>query len=83
MSITAKSTVQLGTSVRVRGLVPGEETKILFVPESESNFFDQKLPLKSIVGEALVGAKAGDKISLDTFDDKIELEVLEVQPTEQ
>lgn len=83
MSATATDTVQLGTSVKVRGLVPGEQTTIRFVPESESDYFDHRLPLNSILGEALVGAKVGDRVSLGTFDDNMELEVLKVEPVEQ
>jgi transcription elongation GreA/GreB family factor len=83
MNAPAKKTVSLRTSVRVRGLVPGEDTTICFVPESETKEFDHGLPLNSIVGEALVGAEVGDRPSLETFDDEIELEVLEVQPIEQ
>ena len=83
MSGTARHIVQLGTSVRVRGLVPGEETTISFVPESESKDFDHGLSLNSVLGEALVGARVGDKASVDTFDNQIELEVLEVKPAEQ
>jgi transcription elongation GreA/GreB family factor len=79
MSATAPNTVQLGTSVKIRGLVPGEETVIRFVSERESDYVAHRLPLNSILGGALVGAKAGDEASVDTFDDTIELEVLEVQ----
>ena len=83
MNVPAENTVRLGTSVRVRGLVPGEETTICFVPESETKNFDHGLPLNSILGEALVGAEVGDRPSLETFDNLIELEVVEVQPIEE
>jgi transcription elongation GreA/GreB family factor len=77
--MSATATVQLGTSVKVRGLVPGSETTLYFVPESESDYSDRRLPLDSILGAALIGAKAGDRIPLDTLDDTMELEVVEVQ----
>ena len=83
MSATATNTVQLGTSVKVRGLIPGEETTIRFVPESEANYFDHKLPPDSILGEALVGAEVSDKVAVDPFGDQMELEVLEVEIVEQ
>jgi transcription elongation GreA/GreB family factor len=83
MSAIATDCVQVGTSVRVRGLVPGSETTIHFVPESEADYFRHRLPLNSILGGALAGAEVGDRAALDTFDDQMELEVLEVQPMKQ
>jgi transcription elongation GreA/GreB family factor len=83
MMATATDTVRLGTSVKVRGLVPGSETTIHFVPENESNYFNHRVPLNSVLGEALVGAGVGDRVSLGTFDDEMELEVVEVQPIEK
>jgi len=77
------STVQLGTSVTVRGLVPGAETTIDFVPAHQANYFARRLPLDSMLGQALVGAKVGDRLPLKTLGENTELEVLKVQPTDR
>ena len=65
----------------LRGLVPGAETVIRFVPENEVNYSNHKLPADSFLGEALVNAEVGDVISLDALgddQDQMELTVLRV-----
>ena len=72
-------TVEPGTWVKVHGLVPGEETVIYFVPESDVNYFQHKLPPDSLFGEALRDVAVGDKVHLDALgNDQLELTVVEV-----
>ena len=49
MSIGETDTVGLGTSVEVRGLVPGSTTTIHFVPENEANYFKRRIPPSSAI----------------------------------
>jgi transcription elongation GreA/GreB family factor len=67
-----------GTWVRVDGLVPGEKTTLYFVPEEDVNYSRHRLPLDSLLGETLAGTEVGDKVVLDSLDDLVELEVLEI-----
>jgi transcription elongation GreA/GreB family factor len=84
MSIQISETVEPGTWVKVRGLVPGVDTTIHFVCENEVNYDRHKLPSESFLGEALVDAKVGDRVQLDAFDndqfddERMELTVLAV-----
>ena len=72
-------TVGYGTWVKVRGLVPGAETVIHFVPESEANYFQHKLPPDSLFGEALRNVAVGGKVHLDALgNDQLELTVVEI-----
>jgi len=79
MSAPTFETVEPGTWVKVRGLVPGEETVIHFVPESEVNYFQRKLPPDSLFGEALRDVAVGDNVHVDALgNDQLELTVVEV-----
>jgi transcription elongation GreA/GreB family factor len=76
MTVATLDTVEPGTWVRVRGLVPGAETVVHFVPDAEVNYFEHKLPAGSLLGEALLGARVGDAVDLGN--DQMELTVLEM-----
>jgi len=79
MSAPTLETVEPGTWVKVRGLVPGEEIVIHFVPENEVNYCQHKLPPGSLFGEALRDVAIGDKVHLDDLgNDQLELTVMEV-----
>ena len=79
MSAQTLETVEPGTLVKVRGLVPGEETVIHFVPESEVNYFQHKLSPDSLLGEALMDVSVGDKVHFDALDNDLrELTVVKV-----
>lgn len=73
----SEQTVELGTWVKVSGLVPGAETMLRFVPESEVNYFQHRLPTDSLLGEALIDVEVGDTVQLDALgNDQMELTVL-------
>lgn len=73
----SEQTIELGTWVKVSGLIPGAETILRFVPQSEVNYFQHRLPTDSLLGEALMGAEVGDRVQLDALgNDRMELTVL-------
>lgn len=79
MSAQTLETVEIGTWVKMHGLVPGEGTVIHFVPESEVNYSQHKLPPDSFLGEALRDVAVGDKVHFDALgNDLWELMVMEV-----
>lgn len=84
MSAQTIREVAIGTWVKVRGLVPGEETALHFVRESEVDYYRHRLPVNGLLGQALIGAKAGDTVWLDVREDlaldhPVELTILEVR----
>jgi len=83
MTVETPQTLGTGMWVKVRGLVPGEETVLRFLPGSKTNYRRRELPADSLLGNTLIGAKAGDRVRLPAFDDLteddwIELEVLAI-----
>ena len=79
MSAQRLETVTPGTRVKVRGLVPGAETIIHFVRESEINYFHHKLPPDGLLGQALRNVAAGEKFHVDALGNgPLELTVVEV-----
>ena len=79
MSASSFEPVESGTWIKVRGLVPGEETVIHFVPESEADYFQHKLPPDSVLGNALRNVAVGDKVHVDALgNDQLELTVVEL-----
>jgi transcription elongation GreA/GreB family factor len=70
--------ITLGTWVKVKGLVPGEETVIQFVPEDEENHLERKLAPDSFLGKVLMGAEVGDKVPIGAADTEMAVEVLDM-----
>ena len=70
--------VTVGASVKVTGFVPGEEEVFHFVPESEADYAENKIPPSSPLAEVLDGAKAGDRVLFRPPAGRVELTVLAV-----
>ena len=60
----------------------GEEDVFEFVPESEANLIENKIPLSSPLAKALEGAKPGDHVLFHPPAGRVELTVLEVGRSE-
>ncbi len=71
-------TVELGSWAKVAGLLPGTRTIVRFVPDNEVDYGAHKVPRNSLLGDALLGARAGDKVLLNPSYEPVELEVLAV-----
>ena len=68
--------VGLGSSVRL--IKNGVEITYSIVGSNEANPFENKISDLSVIGKAIVGKTAGDKISAQTNAGVVELEILEV-----
>jgi len=68
----------LGSTLYVRDLNSGEETKFQLVFPEEVNPDERKLSAASPVGRALVGKQAGDEVTIPLPENKLEFEVLKV-----
>jgi transcription elongation GreA/GreB family factor len=74
-----RSRVALGSRVRVSGFEPGETEMFHLVPESEVNYLDNRIPVRSPLAQTLYGAKVGDKVLFRPPGRWAELTVLEIQ----
>jgi transcription elongation factor GreA len=70
--------VGLGSTVTVRWEEDGEETYTIVDP-AEVDLNAGRISNESPVGEALVGARAGDRVAVKTFSDSMWLFVVSVQ----
>ena len=68
--------VGLGSSVKL--MKNGVEITYSIVGSNEANPFENKISDLSVIGKAIVGKTAGDKISAQTNAGVVELEILEV-----
>ena len=68
----------LGSTLYLRDLNSGEETKLQLVFPEEVNPDERKLSAASPVGRALVGKQEGDDVIIPLPDNKLEFEVLKV-----
>lgn len=73
--------VQTGMWAKVRGSQPGQksfEDVFHFVASDQVDLAQNKIPIHGPLGQALSGAKAGDKTQLETRGGVIGLEVLDL-----
>ncbi len=70
--------VNIGSCVKVLDLEFDEEIEYSLVGSNEANPFVGKISDQSPVGSALLGAKAGDEVVVDTPRGQMKLRVLEV-----
>ena len=68
----------LGSTLYLRDLKSGEETKFQLVFPEEVNTDEKKLSAASPVGRALVGKQEGDDVIIPLPENKLEFEVLKV-----
>lgn len=76
--LVSEGTVQTGVTVRVKDLVYDEEMTYQIVGNTEADPFNGKLSNVSLVGEHLIGTKAGDVIEFTVPDGTAKYEILEV-----
>jgi len=73
--------VETGMWAKVRGSQPGQESfeeVFHFVPSDQVDLTQNKISIDSPLGQALSGAKVGDKAQLETRGGTIGLAVLEL-----
>ncbi len=69
--------VSIGSTVSLR--INGNEIKYTIVGANEANPATGKISNESLVGRALLGAKKGDKIPVETPAGKTEYEVIDIE----
>ncbi len=76
--LVSEGTVQTGITVRVKDLIYDEEMTYQIVGNTEADPFNGKLSNVSLVGEHLIGSKAGDVIEFSVPEGTAKYEILEV-----
>lgn len=71
--------ISVGCKVKVLDVEFDEEEEFKIVGSSEANSLGGKISNESPVGKALIGAKAGDTVQVETQAGIIEYKVLEIQ----
>ena len=71
--------INVGCKVKVRDVEFDEEEEFKIVGSSEANSLGGKISNESPVGKALLGAKVGDTVRVETQAGMIEYKVLEIQ----
>ncbi len=71
--------ISVGCKVKVLDVEYEEEEEFKIVGSSEANSLGGKISNESPVGKALIGAKAGDTVQVETQAGVIEYKVLEIQ----
>ena len=71
--------ISVGCKVKVLDVEYEEEEEFRIVGSSEANSLEGRISNESPVGKALIGAKAGDTVQVETQAGIIEYKVLEIQ----
>lgn len=72
------SVINIGCTVRIRDLEFDEEMEYKIVGSTEANSLKGKISNESPVGKALIGAKAGQKVEVETPSGIIVYKILEI-----
>lgn len=72
--------ISIGSTVRIKDLSSKEEMEYRIVGSTEADILDNKISNESPVGMALIGAKVGDKIKVETPSGQtMQYEILAIQ----
>ena len=71
--------VGVGLKVKVKDMDSGEEMEFTIVGSTEANSLKGKISNESPVGRALIGAKVGDVVDVETPGGMAQYKVLEIQ----
>ncbi len=72
------SVINIGCTVRIKDLEFDEEMEYKIVGSTEANSLKGKISNESPVGKALIGAKKGQKVEVETPSGFIEYKILEI-----
>ena len=73
------NTINIGCRVKVLDVEFNEECEYKIVGSTEANSLKGKISNESPVGKALIGAKVGDTVSVDTQVGAVQYKVLDIQ----
>jgi len=76
---TDSSIINVGCKVKIRDLEFDEEMEYKIVGSTEANSLQGKISNESPVGKALIGAKIGDVVKIETQAGMLQYKVLEIQ----
>ena len=79
MCIRDRDKISVGCRVKVYDIEFDEEMEFSLVGSSEANSLKGKISNESPVGKALIGAKVGDVVEVETQAGLIQYKVLEIQ----
>lgn len=71
--------INIGCMVRILDMEYNEELEYKIVGSTEANSLKGKISNESPVGQALMGARTGDVVSVDTHSGMIQYKILEIQ----
>ena len=71
--------INIGCKVKILDLEYNDELEYKIVGSTEANSLKGKISNESPVGKALIGAKVGDTISVETQAGEIQYKILEIQ----
>jgi len=71
--------INIGCTVKVFDITFDEEMEFKLVGSTEANSLEGKISNESPVGKALLGAKIGDVVKVETHVGELEYKVLEIQ----
>lgn len=71
--------ISIGCKVRILDVEENEELEYKIVGSTEANSLKGKISNESPVGKALLGAKVGDVVTVETHVGELEYKVLEIQ----
>lgn len=71
--------INIGCMVRILDMEYNDELEYKIVGSTEANSLKGKISNESPVGKALMGARTGDVISVDTHSGMIQYKILEIQ----
>lgn len=72
------SVINIGCTVRIKDLEFDEEMEYKIVGSTEANSLKGKISNESPVGKALIGAKAGEKVEVETPSGVVKYKILEI-----
>lgn len=72
------SVINIGCTVRIKDLEFDEEMEYKIVGSTEANSLKGKISNESPVGKALIGAKAGQKVEVETPSGAVNYQILEI-----
>lgn len=72
-------TVNIGARIRILDVDMNEEVEFKMVGSTEANSLENKISNESPLGSALIGAKVGDTVSVETEYGKFDYKILDIQ----
>ncbi|CDZ74480.1 Transcription elongation factor GreA [Peptoniphilus sp. ING2-D1G] len=73
-----KEVVNIGSKVKIKNLIDGEEDEYSIVGSAEADPLEGKISNESPVGSKLIGLKIGDTVEIEVPDGMVKYEVMDI-----